>query len=336
MLKHASIPIIDAGFAHLCVSYLDQSGYPVRDWLSQVHLPKAVIDNGEGYVSEYHLRKLMVMAEKRIGQEDLGLRVAQSASIDHLGEVGVAMSKATTLYDALAIFCREVADVNSHARFWLSRHEGQIWFCRANPEELEIGQRFAEQFTIMFMIMLVQDWLNCEWYPGQIWLKAANSQEYEKKPELGMVSFSYSRGISAIELPVVSGARISLPKQLSPSIPVPLGLSATLKRLLPLYFPEFSPNLEFAAELARLSSRTLKRRLAEENLSYSKLLSQTRFELACNLLKNTNQGILDIANAVSYLHPGNFTRAFIRWSGKTPQEYRRESNGRSDFGVDGI
>lgn len=71
-----------------------------------------------------------------------------------------------------------------------------------------------------------------------------------------------------------------------------------------------------------LSVRTLHRRLAEEETSFKTLLDETRFSIASEYLQNTQLSIEEIASRCGYGDVSNFRKAFRRWSGISPSEYR--------------
>ncbi|HEY2560510.1 MAG TPA: AraC family transcriptional regulator [Caldimonas sp.] len=74
-----------------------------------------------------------------------------------------------------------------------------------------------------------------------------------------------------------------------------------------------------------LSDRTLKRRLAEEETSFSDLVDATRRELAQQYLAQTKVALLEIAYLLGYSDQSNFFRACMRWFGAPPGEYRARS-----------
>lgn len=78
--------------------------------------------------------------------------------------------------------------------------------------------------------------------------------------------------------------------------------------------------LELAAEL-HTSARTLKRKLKAEGTSYSELLDRARCEQATRLL-TSELSIEQIAGCLGYSDAANFTRAFRRWTGRTPASMR--------------
>jgi AraC-like DNA-binding protein len=77
-----------------------------------------------------------------------------------------------------------------------------------------------------------------------------------------------------------------------------------------------------ARELA-MSTRTLKRKLAEERASYSSLLDEHRRLRGLELLRS-ERSLDEIAERLGYSDATNVARAFRRWTGKTPRELRAE------------
>jgi len=77
-----------------------------------------------------------------------------------------------------------------------------------------------------------------------------------------------------------------------------------------------------AAQQTGLSPKTLRRKLLKDNTSYSEIVGQLRFELAQSKLKKSAGPVHVIARELGYEHHANFTRAFKRMCGITPQEYR--------------
>ncbi len=83
------------------------------------------------------------------------------------------------------------------------------------------------------------------------------------------------------------------------------------------------PMIKRVAQRLNVSVRTLQRRLQEGGTSYTKLVDEIRFKLACRLLNAPRTSITDVAAAVGYTDPSSFSRSFARWSGMQPKAYRR-------------
>jgi len=80
--------------------------------------------------------------------------------------------------------------------------------------------------------------------------------------------------------------------------------------------------LEDVAREVDLSPRSLQRLLAAEGTSYSILLNRVRMIRACQLLSGSGTEIQKIAIVVGFSSPCTFSRAFQRWAGISPREYR--------------
>jgi len=73
-----------------------------------------------------------------------------------------------------------------------------------------------------------------------------------------------------------------------------------------------------------LHERTLGRRLRAAGATFQQLLDDTRAEIAKQLLRDTRVPVARIAAAAAYRDPTVFTRAFARWTGRTPSKFRAE------------
>lgn len=76
------------------------------------------------------------------------------------------------------------------------------------------------------------------------------------------------------------------------------------------------------AEALNISQRTLQRKLREEGTSYKQLLEETRRELALQYLDNSQLSINEITYLLGFAEPSTFSRAFKRWEGISPGQYR--------------
>lgn len=89
-------------------------------------------------------------------------------------------------------------------------------------------------------------------------------------------------------------------------------------------------------ELARavnVSDRTLRRRLQAQETNFRALRDTTRYERARDLLSHTALTIADVAAAVGYADARAFRRAYKRWSGHLPADFRRQALAASSEGI---
>jgi len=70
------------------------------------------------------------------------------------------------------------------------------------------------------------------------------------------------------------------------------------------------------------SCRSLQREIQSKGLTYRDLLDTVRRERAMTLLREEDLPIKELASRLSFGDPSSFCRAFRRWTGKSPAEYR--------------
>lgn len=83
------------------------------------------------------------------------------------------------------------------------------------------------------------------------------------------------------------------------------------------------PDLEEVAARLKLPTWTLRRKLAEEGTQFRSILNDTRRDLAMVYIRETDLAFGEIAYLLGFASAEAFQRAFKRWSGQTPGEFRR-------------
>jgi AraC-like DNA-binding protein len=85
-------------------------------------------------------------------------------------------------------------------------------------------------------------------------------------------------------------------------------------------------SLEDVAAALHRSTRTLKRRLAVEGVSFSSLRDDELRERATTLVRSSRLTYAEIAARLGYSNVTSFDRAFRRWTSATPAEFRRAAS----------
>lgn len=82
------------------------------------------------------------------------------------------------------------------------------------------------------------------------------------------------------------------------------------------------PGMEEAARRLNMSERTLRRRLEAEHSSYRTIVDDVRNYLAREYLRETPLTVADVASLLGFDDVSNFRRAFRKWNGCSPQDFR--------------
>ncbi len=86
----------------------------------------------------------------------------------------------------------------------------------------------------------------------------------------------------------------------------------------------WSPSIAMVAGMLSLNARALRRHLAQENETFVRIKSRMRCGRAIKLLVSTELPIAEVSLKVGFAEPGDFTRAFVGWTGMSPKAYRCE------------
>lgn len=102
---------------------------------------------------------------------------------------------------------------------------------------------------------------------------------------------------------------------------IELDVMAELKKV----YQQRAPFARVAARLG-LSERTLRRRLADEGLSFQALLDECRADYALSLIGKTDIPLKELAEQTGFSSVSSLRRAFKRWTGQTLSEHNRAAS----------
>ena len=86
--------------------------------------------------------------------------------------------------------------------------------------------------------------------------------------------------------------------------------------------PSGEPPEDDVARSLHMSRRTLQRKLADADLTYQRLVDDTRRDLALRYIEDPAKSITELTFLLGFSGQSAFTRAFRRWTGASPTEYR--------------
>jgi AraC-like DNA-binding protein len=139
--------------------------------------------------------------------------------------------------------------------------------------------------------------------------------------------FLFDRALLAAPLPnadpVLTGILDRHMAGLLKDLPAPVGFAGRVREAIVRSLRDGTPTSEAIAGQLRCSVRTLHRRLGEETQTFQGLLDSVRYEAAVRQLEDERVEIGAIAFLLGFSEVSAFYRAFRRWAGCTPVEYRR-------------
>lgn len=112
-------------------------------------------------------------------------------------------------------------------------------------------------------------------------------------------------------------------KQLLAEISQTETIGQLIQKALGPLLHEGNPSFERVASELAMQPWTLRRRLAEQGLSFHTIVEDMRKDLAINYVKNPKLSLGEIAYTMGFSSASAFQRAFKRWTGTTAGEFRK-------------
>jgi len=85
------------------------------------------------------------------------------------------------------------------------------------------------------------------------------------------------------------------------------------------------PSADRIAGLFSMNRRTMNRRLNALGTTYQQVVDEVSFEIARQMLEHSTMDMAEIAAIFDYANVSAFARAFRRWSGTTPAQWRKKA-----------
>jgi AraC-like DNA-binding protein len=328
-----AVPLLKSKSLRAYVRFLRGIGAPVDSGLRRARLPTLFEEHPEAWVSYASVMSFLADMADREDLPDLGLRVGTKVVEQQLiTAVSDPLFCAPTLFDALQRIPSICTRQNTHLRAWLEPYSDRLRFCISLPFSLETpGRHIAEAHALDLTKMVVRGFAGPSFEPMRILLASrARDLRFPVETRYRGVPVKTDQPYSAIEIPraLLCSTRASAdnPAQRASNPEsrdaLPCTFAQSMEACLELYLLECYPPVALAAEIMGCSVRTLQRSLAAEHTTYRDLIEKVRCLSAISQLRTGNESIADLAMKLGYSEHSAFTRAFRRWTGSSPTEYR--------------
>lgn len=313
-------------FADIC----DQIGAPTEALLTKFRLPASLQEKAQHYVPILQAIRFAEAAQRSQGIIDIGFQAARQLQFCHLSEKMRAIIRfSPTLSIALQQLCKWASLEDTTVSVWLERNDNHVRICSTVAGTARVPYlEHSQWLQNVYVMHIVRQFSGPHWFPATMAFEARYQPSLETRLFWQNTRFMSDQNSSWIDIPV---SMLDLPNLASETPATshddeagPAGheIVSAVKLMLPSYLNDRIPTVAEIAEMAGISIRSFQRKLSNAGVSYSELLDGVRFENAAKLLRDTNAKIIDVAFSSGYSDPAHFTRAFRRFSGITPREFR--------------
>lgn len=297
----------------------------------------AKLDVGEIVVADAYYDLLeRIVRQLRRGYE-LPLRVGPCMRLNDYGALGLAWKSAPTTRASLERVAR-------YSRVWTDnmtyelrpQSEGSLFVLNRSGER-RLGMRLSNEATVASATSLIRQTSTPQFRARAVYFqhKAPASQDAHDAYFGCPVQFGAKLDALAIPDEVLDrpnpladdGISEYLVDQLAKEIEqlktCDDRIEKLVRRTISDALSDGVPRVATVARRLAMSERTLARRLAKRDLTFKALVESTQRDLAKNLLRQSCYSISEIAFLTGFSQQSALTRAFKRWFGESPLQYRR-------------
>ena len=315
---------------------LDRSGCDSAALFAAAGLDIAALDDPNARYPLAGTTRLWQLATEATGNPCFGLAVASEVTQTTFHALGYSLSASTTLQQAFERIVRYFRLVTDAVELELTHQaDGYHFVIRPRPGPELPAHEAVDAFVALF-VRFCRAMLGREFSPLRVRLarpappaegRAGFDALFRAPLEFGCTETALWFAAPAFERRL-EGANPELAR-LNDEVALRYlarfdrdNLNARLRAALIEQLPLGEPSAAKLAAQLHVSLRSLQRRLAEEGTSYEDLLTATRRELALSHLADTRYSLSEVAYLLGFADASSFSRAFKRWTGQTPGQYR--------------
>lgn len=313
---------------------LEEAGVDPRPLLDGAGMDSTRLGDLSFRYSQEHVTSLWIAAVAATADETFGLKVARQVRPSTFHVVGYAMSCSATLKNAAERFARSARLVSDSATVEFEPVEtGYLLTVDLNSRGRPPIYQTIDGILGSFLLL-------CEWIqttpivPLRVTFRHAAVPDTTVYNDLFHVPVEFDQPQDSIlfaaadlERPVPSANEdlaLMLNEMTSRYLALRFGapFSRRVREALVSQLPNGEPGKAETARVMGMTGRTLLRRLADENTSFQEVLDRLREELAYDYLRRDDLNVQNIAYMLGFSGSSTFSRAFMRWTGLRPSDWR--------------
>jgi AraC-like DNA-binding protein len=318
------------------IDVVERAGVPQREFLRAVGLTEQRLSDGDERFTLQEFDVMQRAALELTGDEALGFRLAEHGTQAAFAMLGNLISLAPTLRDALELGsqfgCLLMGDTYIRLEESIDlariRHDFQRTSARAD--------RVHAEFVIAGLHRLIGIFAGPEARIFGAYFEHGAPAHHPEYCRVFEGAERFNQSFTGIEFPrkLLDLRQLHHDPRLYAVIRDEARRSADtvarapshaerLKRYLSARPPCRIPSMVVAARELGMSVRSLRRRLAEEGVSYRGLVQATLQEAAVQALQTPGRSVQEAAVATGFSDSTAFHRAFKQWTGVTPTKFQR-------------
>ncbi|MFO1415391.1 MAG: AraC family transcriptional regulator [Burkholderiales bacterium] len=309
--------------------------------LARAGLSPDALASSDGRVGFAAVVRLLALSVQETGCAHLGLLVGKTWSLRQTGLAGELAWRSATVQDALETFTVHQRLNSMGGAAYLTRRPGTalLGFAVYHPQVAQLSVVY--DLAVAAMVNGARELCGAGWSPDEVLLPRIRPDDERPYRDFFRCPVRFNSDRAALRIAGSALLRPSpghdparrreLERQAAAADPAPL--LPHLYRSLRLLMLEGGVTADSVAQQFAMHRRTLDRRLRAHGTSFHAILSEVRYEVARQLLRDTCMPSAQVGAAIGFREAASFTRAFRQWSGMTPAAWRAAHGSGADAGA---
>ena len=315
---------------------LEAAGVDPNTLLADIGMDPARLGDRSHRYSQEQVTQLWIAAVEATGDSAFGLKVARQIRPSTFDVVGYAMSCSATLRKAVERFARNARLISDSVTVEFI-DQGDRYTVEVDIQTGGQAPVFQTIDTIIAGLLLFCEWIARERVTVvRVDFKHTATKDAKAYREIFGPNIHYDQPVNSITFRAAEFDRTIpssnedlasfLEEMASRIMRLPQArFTAKVREALIGQLPNGDPTKRETARLLATTERTLLRRLQEEGASYQDVLDQLRQELAQKYLRRADLSTDKISELLGFSSSSTFSRAFVRWTGQRPSDWRRRA-----------
>lgn len=306
-----------------------------KHMLELAGLPQNLVDNPESLISYQRFEHLMEICAQTSGNPLFGLEYGLFQGVAIFGPLLYLLKNAKTIGDSLVELASYYHLHSSGALVTVEQHDSTVILSYKPTLDNNNPSRQTIELAVGVGKQLLQGLLGKSWLPKAVYLQHApgtDSNAYRRllgvTPEFNSETNGCVFDAAVLKIPLSQADPVlhqlmrqhmeKLDQMPSKELPT------YVQHLISSFLPNGRVTVEQVADYMMLSQRTLQRCLADEGTSFKELLETTRRNMATRYLRESDISLTQLSGMLGYADLVAFSRAFHRWYGKSPRQWRKD------------
>ena len=308
------------------INSLQEDGRDLEQLMSKSNLNSFNILKDNGYLPSSVVYDFFELAHKKYDLQQFSEFCKNYNGVNSWGEMGAFVLSMPTLFDVVAQSVKFESNFHTNAKTQF-RIDGPIASLTFRYlDRPTAGRRLIEELIFAASLDEFQHIMGDKWVPLSLSVKNSDLREIENVLPKGNYDLLLNQDCYSISFASSFLAEILQNNTGQDQITEPLLLDGTTlttidRTLLNLKDGDI-PKLSDLSGFFNVNERSLERHLLEYGTSFRQLREKSLFLRSLQKLEDQNKTLKDISLELGYTESANFSRAFKRWTGSSPQEYR--------------